>query len=436
MAKELIKINRSDNVAVATRQLNLGDIVNLDGNRITVTSDVAMGHKVALHEIARGEDVIKYGIPIGKASKDIRTGEMVHAFNMDEIEYGYPQFDEDRIKEKIAAIVERLDFSTVPTIRGYRRPDGETGIRNSLWAVITDDSFREIEGIYNFHESSIRRIRLFRKNPNCGALIIIADGEERKALEAEFAGDDRVAIFSPDEDFEDEKERLSDMLADEEKTYFMMSSLAFAIKSDNPENRTAVIANTFLARCSEVIVQYGGKIMFTETRKMLNSASELLDRCVSREVHDKAVALFSEHGDERRTEITKRLFFSGLSNVREVSAGNVWTIGDNAVVGVLREGETASHPGIYLCDSPEGDDAIISAVCCGASLIFAPNDNERKIISPIPVVSIASDPENVRTDFNASDILSVEMEMIIDEFFHYLVSIANGRSLTDNEKIL
>ena len=435
MAKELIKINKADNVAVATRQLNLGGIVNLDGERITVTSDIAKGHKVALHDIKKGEDVIKYGITIGKANKDIRTGELVH-FNIDELEQVYPPFDEKKIKAKISSLISLTDFSSTPSIRCYKRADGEYGIRNYLWAVLTDDYYRDIEGIFNFHESDLDRIALIRKNPNCGAMIIISDGDRKKALEEMFASDERVSVFSPDEDIEEERERLSDLLADEEKTYCKLSEISFAIRSDNPENRTAVVANTFLARCSEVIVQFGGKIMFTETIKMLNSASELLERCIDKDVYDKALALFKEHEPERRTENSKRLFFSGLSNVREVSAGNVWTIGDNVIAGVLREGERMTHPGIFLCDSPEGDGAIIEAVCSGASLIFAPNDNEKKILSPVPVVSIASDPENVMTDFNASDILEEEMEFIIDEFFHYLVSIANGRSLTDNEKIL
>ena len=435
MAKELIRINKADNVAVATRQLNLGGIVNLDGQRLTVTSDIAKGHKVALHDIRKGEDIIKYGIAIGKANKDIRTGELVH-FNIDELEQVYPPYNEDNIKEKIDSLIPLADFSTTPSIRGYRRADGECGIRNYLWAVLTDDYYREIEGIFNFHESDLQRIALIRKNPNCGALIVIAEGDRKKALEEMFSKDDRVKVFSPDEDIEEEKERLSDILADEDKTYFKMSEISFAIRTDSPENRTAVVANTFIARCSEVIVQFGGRIMFTETIKMLNSASELLERCINKDVYDKALALFTEHEAERRTENTKRLFFSGLSNVREVSAGNVWTIGDNVIAGVLREGERMNHAGIFLCDSPEGDEAIISAVCSGASIIFAPNDNERKILSPVPVVSIASDPENVMTDFNASDILDEEIDFIIDEFFHYLVSIANGRSLTDNEKIL
>ena len=435
MAKELIRINKADNVAVATRQLNLGGIVNLEGHRITVTSDIAKGHKVALCDIMKGEDVVKYGITIGKANKDIREGELVH-FNIDELDQVYPPFDKDRINDKIATLNSLTDFSSTPSIRGYRRADGECGIRNYLWAVLTDDYYRDIEGIFNFRENDIHRIELIRNNPNCGALIIITEGEKKKALEEMFAKDDRVCIFTPADDIEDEKERLSGILADEEKTYFKMSELSFAIRSDSPENRTAVVANTFLARCSEIIVQFGGRIMFTETIKMLNSASELLERCIDRDVYDKAKALFEEHASERRTENSKRLFFSGLSNVREVSAGNVWTIGDNAIAGVLREGERMKHPGIFLCDSPEGDEAIIAAVYSGASIIFAPNDNERKIISPVPVVSIASDPENVMTDFNASDILEEGIGFIADEFFHYLVSIANGRSLTDNEKIL
>ena len=40
------------------------------------------GHKYALRDIAKGEDVIKYGNPIGHATEDIKKDEHVHTHNM------------------------------------------------------------------------------------------------------------------------------------------------------------------------------------------------------------------------------------------------------------------------------------------------------------------------------------------------------------------
>ncbi|MDE6156604.1 MAG: UxaA family hydrolase, partial [Muribaculaceae bacterium] len=61
--KRLLQINPADNVAV----------ILVDGDSVA-----PRGHKVALRPIAKGEPVIKYGFPIGKATADIAEGEWIH----------------------------------------------------------------------------------------------------------------------------------------------------------------------------------------------------------------------------------------------------------------------------------------------------------------------------------------------------------------------
>ncbi|MBR2985138.1 MAG: UxaA family hydrolase, partial [Clostridia bacterium] len=70
---EYIKINNQDNVAVALCDLAKG------GNYLGVTlkEDIAKGHKFALVDISKGQNVIKYGAPIGSAKQDISVGEHV-----------------------------------------------------------------------------------------------------------------------------------------------------------------------------------------------------------------------------------------------------------------------------------------------------------------------------------------------------------------------
>ena len=65
--KDFLKINPADNVAVAISPLSAGTTVNVDGDDITLVADIPAGHKFALCEIAEGENVIKYGFPIGHA---------------------------------------------------------------------------------------------------------------------------------------------------------------------------------------------------------------------------------------------------------------------------------------------------------------------------------------------------------------------------------
>ena len=76
--KDYIIINEFDNVAVVLRPFKKGEVVE----GVTLLEDIPQAHKVALKEIKKGEDVIKYGNPIGHATKDIHVGEHVHTHNV------------------------------------------------------------------------------------------------------------------------------------------------------------------------------------------------------------------------------------------------------------------------------------------------------------------------------------------------------------------
>ena len=73
---ELIRINKSDSVAVALCPLSKGSNVKVSGADFSVSllEDIPMGHKVALKDIQKGESVIKYGFPIGEATSEIHKG--------------------------------------------------------------------------------------------------------------------------------------------------------------------------------------------------------------------------------------------------------------------------------------------------------------------------------------------------------------------------
>ena len=60
-----IKINSADNVAVAVHPLSAGETVEVDGLRLTLAEDIPAGHKFALIDLHTGDNVIKYGFPIG-----------------------------------------------------------------------------------------------------------------------------------------------------------------------------------------------------------------------------------------------------------------------------------------------------------------------------------------------------------------------------------
>jgi hypothetical protein len=85
MPRKTILLHHDDNVATAIADLKKGKKVNASLDDISIdvllSEDVAFGHKIALADIAKGQEVFKYGMPIGKALRDIRAGEWVHVHN-------------------------------------------------------------------------------------------------------------------------------------------------------------------------------------------------------------------------------------------------------------------------------------------------------------------------------------------------------------------
>lgn len=78
-------MSERDNVAVVTSDVKQGDIVKAGGNEYTAAGDIPAGHKIAVQNIGNGDDIIKYGKIIGRASADIRQGEWVHCHNVEDI---------------------------------------------------------------------------------------------------------------------------------------------------------------------------------------------------------------------------------------------------------------------------------------------------------------------------------------------------------------
>lgn len=77
-----IVINTRDNVATLVGDVGPGDEVECGGEKVQALDPIPLGHKVALSDLAAGAQVIKYGLPIGVASRVIRKGEWVHVHNV------------------------------------------------------------------------------------------------------------------------------------------------------------------------------------------------------------------------------------------------------------------------------------------------------------------------------------------------------------------
>ena len=93
MDRKAILLHVHDNVATVLIDLKKGESVNASLDHVSIDveliEDIQILHKYALKVISKGEEVLKYGLPIGKALADIRPGEWVHIHNCRSDRYGY-----------------------------------------------------------------------------------------------------------------------------------------------------------------------------------------------------------------------------------------------------------------------------------------------------------------------------------------------------------
>ena len=78
----LIRLSEEDNVAVATRNLERGAVVEVAGERLAARDAIPFAHKIAIRAIAQDAQVVKYGVPIGRAKVAIEPGRHVHVHNI------------------------------------------------------------------------------------------------------------------------------------------------------------------------------------------------------------------------------------------------------------------------------------------------------------------------------------------------------------------
>ena len=78
----ILQLNPKDNVGVATGNLEPDQVAAGGQDVLRVRERIATGHKVAIKPIDAGEKIIKWGMPIGSATRPIAPGEAVHLHNM------------------------------------------------------------------------------------------------------------------------------------------------------------------------------------------------------------------------------------------------------------------------------------------------------------------------------------------------------------------
>lgn len=77
-----IQLHELDNVLIVIRPIDKGECLPIDGTDTNISAPLQVGHKIAACFISSGETIIKYGVPIGLATRNIAKGEHVHLHNV------------------------------------------------------------------------------------------------------------------------------------------------------------------------------------------------------------------------------------------------------------------------------------------------------------------------------------------------------------------
>jgi altronate hydrolase len=130
MQTKVVKINPEDNVEVALINLNKNDLISDNGHSYFLQTDVPAKHKFATKDINSGDDIIMYGVLVGKALQPIKRGELISTKNITHASGQY----------KLSERKTNWDMPDVSkwkgkTFNGFHRADGSVGIAN-YWVVI------------------------------------------------------------------------------------------------------------------------------------------------------------------------------------------------------------------------------------------------------------------------------------------------------------
>ncbi len=84
MKDNILIIHPRDNVAVALRTLDVGELAVAEGMEgFAALEKIAASHKIALRDISQEEEIIKYGETVAISGRDIKKGEWVHTHNLE-----------------------------------------------------------------------------------------------------------------------------------------------------------------------------------------------------------------------------------------------------------------------------------------------------------------------------------------------------------------
>lgn len=479
--KDFIKIHEDDNVIVALKDLAPGtEIVLDDGKAVKALQEIPAGHKMAVRDIQKGGEVIKYGSRIGNVTEGVKAGEWVHVHNLktalgDLLEYSYEPAKAPG-REKTQQPAGEAAF------RGFVRADGSVGVRNEIWIIPTVGCVNNVatalakkanayvrgsvEEVIAFphpygcsqmgddQENTRRILADLIHHPNAGGVLVLGLGCENSNIPVlkPYLGeyDERRVRFLTCQEVDDEMEEgerilreLIDQAAGQEREKVPASKLIIGMKCGGSDGFSGITANPLVGRFSDLLITRGGTTILTEVPEMFGAETILMNRCANRELFDRTVCLindFKNYYKENHQTIYENPSpgnkKGGISTLEDKSLGCTQKSGSAPVEGVLAYGQRVEKAGLNLLSAPGNDLVAATALAAsGAQIVLFTTGRGTPFASPVPTVKISSnsglaDKKKNWIDFNAGCLLEdEELAGQGEKLLEYVLEVASGKKV-------
>lgn len=477
--KSFIKINPSDNVAVALVPLSKGTVIELDDITLTLTEDIMQGHKFSLKNLKPGDSIIKYGNPIGHATAEIPAGSWIHTHNLktglgDLLTYTYNKNVSD------------LPHREPKFFQGYRRKDGSVGVRNEIWIIPTVGCVNnvvtaiernsqkyitgQIDSICAFphpygcsqmgdDQNNTRQILADLINhPNAAGVLVLGLGCENSNIDElkKYIGDydeERVRFLvaqESEDEISDGVEIVKQLIlyaSAFKREPVSASELIIGMKCGGSDGLSGITANPTVGAFSDKLISMGGSTILTEVPEMFGAEVSLMNRCETEALFNQTVALindfknyFKNHNQTIYENPSPGNKKGGISSLEDKSLGCTQKSGSASIKGVLSYGERVKEKGLNLLSAP-GNDLVASTALAasGAHIVLFTTGRGTPFACPVPTVKISTNNQLAEKkhnwiDFNCGVIVNgTPMDELSDDLLDFVLDIASGKKSKSEE---
>jgi altronate hydrolase len=439
--------------------------------------------------MSAGDQIIKYGFPIGTLTQAVRAGEWIHSHNLTTaLDANVPY-----VYEPVAPAPGPP--ACVPSFMGYRRKNGRVGTRNEIWIINTvgcvnhaaeriaklaaerfasrahERFVGRIDGVHSFShpygcsqlgddlQNTQRVLAGMLRHPNAGGVLVLGLGCENNQMQSLLAqaGDidqSRLRFFNTQEVIDEVEtglnavDELVSAMETDAREECPVSDLLLGMKCGGSDGLSGITANPLVGRIADRLTRLGGGAILTEVPEMFGAEQLLMHRAQNQEVFARIVNLINGFKDYFRSH-NQPIYENpspgnkdgGLTTLEEKSLGAIQKGGNATITAVLDYGELAPARGLSLLQSP-GNDAVSSTamVASGATMLLFTTGRGTPLGFPVPTVKISSNSAIAEKkphwiDFDAGKLLhGADAQRLAEELFAFIIDVASGRVQTNNEK--